>query len=152
MNELVKNVINEVETVINSEYKSSYIEASTGVKRQVIDKYRNGLSDVENMKLETAEQILSFWDNKQVIQLNKSNWKNRAWFVNNLEEAKKFLSENVYDYSQKSSALNEFKHVMMKKEKERLEELTGIPRTTGGNPEEVLPWLSELSEYDIADK
>lgn len=145
--------ITKVERVLNSKLTSYKIAKDCGLSTQLIDSYRTGKSKVENMALGKAEILASYYDEHlkgNVISMNKSQWVNLARHHKTLESAKEFLGSHVFGWSSKESALQTFKHEILKdNQRGRLQKDERVP--LGEKPDEVIPWLKELSVDDLAD-
>ncbi|MGO3419117.1 MAG: hypothetical protein ACTILV_02020 [Lactococcus cremoris] len=55
----MKNLVNEVQEILNINVTSYRISKITGVTELVITKYRKGTYNIKNMTLETAEKLIS---------------------------------------------------------------------------------------------
>jgi len=52
----------KIEALLNANISASAIQAETGVRNEAISKYRSGVTDVNNMTLDTAKKLCDFWD------------------------------------------------------------------------------------------
>ena len=55
----MKNLVDEVQEVLNINVTSYRISKITGITEHVVSKYRKGTYKIENMALETAEKLIS---------------------------------------------------------------------------------------------
>ena len=55
----MKNLIDEVQEVLNINVTSYRISKITGITELVLSKYRKGTYNVKNMSLETADKLIS---------------------------------------------------------------------------------------------
>lgn len=55
----MKNLVNEVQKVLDINVTSYRISKITGITEHVVSKYRKGTYKIENMALETAEKLIS---------------------------------------------------------------------------------------------
>lgn len=55
----MKNLVNEVQEILNINVTSYRISKITGVTELVVSKYRKGTYNIKNMTLETAEKLIS---------------------------------------------------------------------------------------------
>ena len=55
----MKNLVNEVQEVLNINVTSYRISKITGITEHVVSKYRKGTYKIENMTLETADKLIS---------------------------------------------------------------------------------------------
>lgn len=141
-----------VSEVLKSKKTSYSIGQATGIKPQILDRYRNGDSKIENMSLKNAEAIVKYAQTApKTISSNKSQWLGMARLMGDAKSAKEFLGTHIYAYTTKESALNAFKHEIKKREINK-RSLKGETNKLGTPPEELVPWLSELTVDDVADR
>ena len=57
---MIEEIKREIEKILNNNETSYRISKETGIAVQVIDRYRQGKSKIENMTLKNAEKILKF--------------------------------------------------------------------------------------------
>lgn len=57
---MIEKIKAEIEKILNSDDTSYRIAKETGIAVQIIDRYRQGKSKIENMTLKNAEKILKF--------------------------------------------------------------------------------------------
>lgn len=57
---MIETIKREIEKILKSDETSYRISKETGIAVQVIDRYRQGKSKIENMTLKNAEKILKF--------------------------------------------------------------------------------------------
>ena len=55
----MKNLVNEVQEVLNINVTNYRVSKITGITEHVLSKYQKGVYDVKNMSLETAEKLIS---------------------------------------------------------------------------------------------
>ena len=55
----MKNLVNEVQEVLNINVTSYRISKITGITEHVVSKYRKGTYKIENMSLETSDKLIS---------------------------------------------------------------------------------------------
>ena len=55
----MKNLVNEVQKVLDINVTSYRISKITGITELVLSKYRKGTYNVKNMSLETADKLIS---------------------------------------------------------------------------------------------
>lgn len=55
----MKNLVNEVQKVLDINVTSYRISKITGITELVLSKYRKGTYNIKNMTLDTAEKLLS---------------------------------------------------------------------------------------------
>ena len=55
----MKNLVNEVQEVLNINVTSYRISKITGITEFVLSKYRKGTYNIKNMSLETADKLIS---------------------------------------------------------------------------------------------
>ena len=55
----MKNLIDEVQEVLNINVTSYRISKITGITELVLSKYRKGTYNIKNMSLETADKLIS---------------------------------------------------------------------------------------------
>lgn len=55
---MIDKIMAELEGLLNSDVSSYRLEKETGVKSQVIQRYRSGETKLENMTLKTARKLL----------------------------------------------------------------------------------------------
>lgn len=148
------SVTEKVNRLLKGKMTSYNIAENTKLSTQFIDKFRTGTSLIENMGVDKAEKLASYYDNlkeNKIRWMNKSQWNNIAGRIDNAEDAKEFLKTNIYGWSSKESALNNFKHTIMKSKKLKMA-INNETAETGGNPSEYAEWLNELTTEDLADK
>ena len=77
---MFETIINEVNKLLNSDITSYEINRSTGITRQLIDKYRSGKSEIKNMTLETACKLYEYSVKlqKEVIKMENMKAKVRG--------------------------------------------------------------------------
>lgn len=57
---LFENIFNEINTLLQSDVTSYRIQKDTGVRQQMIDRYRKGQSELKNMTLDVAEKLYNY--------------------------------------------------------------------------------------------
>ena len=65
------NYIKMIIDLLNSDIKTSEITDKTGLSKQFIGNYKNGKSEVKNMKLEKAEKLILFIGNNSGMLLSE---------------------------------------------------------------------------------
>lgn len=55
----MKNLVNEVQEILNINVTSYRISKITGITELVVSKYRKGTYNIKNMTLETADKLIS---------------------------------------------------------------------------------------------
>ncbi|QMI52095.1 hypothetical protein HRE60_10750 (plasmid) [Streptococcus salivarius] len=55
---MIDKIMAELEELLNSDVSSYRLAKETGVRSQVIQRYRNGETKLENMTLKTARKLL----------------------------------------------------------------------------------------------
>lgn len=55
-----KNIYNVINTLLQSDVTSYRIQKDTGIRRQKIDRYRKGQSELKNMTLDVAEKLYKY--------------------------------------------------------------------------------------------
>lgn len=137
--------------LLNGKLTSYKIAKDTGLTPQFLDNYRNGKSKVENMALGKAELLVKYATSIQVVSVSKSQWINIVGSAKNINEAKKLLKRYVFDWSSKESALQTFKHAVLKKD-QIARSVKDIDVPFGENPDEIIPWLENITVDDLADR
>lgn len=147
----------KVVKLLSSKLTSYKIAKDNGFSVQYIDNIRNseGFQKVEVMGLAKAEKLADYYDETmakgKIRSLGKQQWLNLGLLSKDAEEAKDFLAHNIYDWKSKESALSSLKHAFKQGEKTRLS-LQGKSTELGGEPENYVPWLAELTVEDMVDK
>lgn len=57
---LFENIFNEINTLLQSDVTSYRIQKDTGIRQQMIDRYRKGQSELKNMTLDVAEKLYNY--------------------------------------------------------------------------------------------
>lgn len=57
---MFQDVYDVIEKLLKSEVTSYRIQKDTGVRQQMIDRYRKGQSDLKNMTLDFAEKLYNY--------------------------------------------------------------------------------------------
>lgn len=146
-----KSYIEIIAKLLNGKLTSYKIAKDTGLTTQYIDNYRTGKSKIENMALGKAEILVKYASSVKTVSVNKSQWINLVGRVKNVEEAREMLGYYVYGWSSKESALETFKHSVYKWHRDIMN-LKGAAIPIGTKPEELLPWLKEITIDDLADR
>ena len=68
----MKNLINEVQEVLDIDVTNYRISKITGITEHVLSKYQKGVYSVKNMSLETADKLIS--SRSEIEKYEK--WKN----------------------------------------------------------------------------
>lgn len=137
--------------LLNGKLTSYKIAKDTGLTPQFLDNYRTGKSKVENMALGKAELLVKYATSTQVVSVSKSQWINIVGSAKNAGQARKVLARYVFGWSSKESALQTFKHAVLKKDqisRQVKDEKVGF----GENPDEVISWLENITVDDLADR
>lgn len=146
-----KTYMETIAKLFNSKLTSYKIAKDTGLSTQLIDKYRIGGSKLENMKLGTAETLVKYANSEKTVSTNKSQWINIVGSAKNIDEAKKLLKRYVFGWSSKESALQTFKHAVLKKD-QISRQVKDEKVEFGENPDEVISWLKNITVDDLADR
>lgn len=137
--------------LLNGKLTSYKIAKDTGLTPQFLDNYRNGKSKVENMALGKAELLVKYATSIQVVSVGKSQWINIVGSAKNIDEAKKLLKRYVFGWSSKESALQTFKHAVLKKD-QISRQVKDEKVEFGEIPDEIIPWLKNITVDDLADR
>lgn len=137
--------------LLKGKLTSYKIAKDTGLTPQFLDNYRTGKSKVENMALGKAELLVKYATSIQVVSVSKSQWINIVGSAKNADEAKKVLGRYVFGWSSKESALQTFKHAVLKRD-QISRSVKDIDVPFGENPDEIIPWLENITVDDLADR
>ncbi|MFC0276430.1 hypothetical protein ACFFH2_06915 [Enterococcus devriesei] len=146
-----KTYMETIAKLFNSKLTSYKIAKDTGLSTQLIDNYRTGKSKIENMALGKAELLVKYATSIQVVSVSKSQWINIVGSAKNADEAKKLLKRYVFGWSSKESALQTFKHAVLKKD-QISRQVKDEKVEFGENPDEIIPWLKNITVDDLADR
>lgn len=146
-----KTYMETIAKLFNSKLTSYKIAKDTGLSTQLIDKYRTGKSKLENMKLGNAETLVKYANSEKTVSTNKSQWINIVGSAKNADEAKKVLGRYVFGWSSKESALQTFKHAVLKKD-QISRQVKDEKVEFGEIPDEIIPWLKNITVDDLADR
>lgn len=146
-----KTYMETIAKLFNSKLTSYKIAKDTGLSTQLIDNYRTGKSKIENMALGKAELLVKYATSIQVVSVSKSQWINIVGSAKNINEAKKLLKRYVFGWSSKESALQTFKHAVLKKD-QISRQVKDEKVEFGENPDEVILWLENVTVDDLADR
>lgn len=137
--------------LLNGKLTSYKIAKDTGLSTQLIDNYRTGKSKIENMALGNAELLVDYAKKVAVVSVGKQQWINIVGSAKNIDEAKKLLKRYVFGWSSKESALQTFKHAVLKKD-QISRQVKDEKVEFGENPDEIIPWLKNITVDDLADR
>lgn len=146
-----KTYMETIAKLFNSKLTSYKIAKDTGLSTQLIDKYRTGKSKIENMALGNAELLVDYAKKVAVVSVSKSQWINIVGSAKNIDEAKKLLKRYVFGWSSKESALQTFKHAVLKRD-QISRSVKDIDVPFGEIPDEIIPWLKNITVDDLADR
>jgi hypothetical protein len=137
--------------LLKGKLTSYKIAKDTGLTPQYIDNYRTGKSKIENMALGKAELLVDYAKKVAVVSVGKQQWINIVGSAKNINEAKKLLKRYVFGWSSKESALQTFKHAVLKKD-QISRQVKDEKVEFGENPDEVISWLKNITVDDLADR
>lgn len=137
--------------LLNGKLTSYKISKDTGLTPQFLDNYRTGKSKIENMALGKAELLVKYAASSKTVSVNKSQWINIVRSVDNVDDAKKVLGRYVFGWSSKEAALQAFKHAVLKRD-QGARAVKDIPVKLGEKPDEIIPWLKNITVDDLADR
>lgn len=151
MAKLEKSYTEIVTRLLKGKLTSYRIAKDTGIPVQTIDKYRTGKSKIENMSLDRAETLVKYAQQSHRISCGKQQWITIARSATNPEEARAFFKKYMYGWYSRESALEAFKHAILK-DVQLSRSIKGEEVKLGEKPEEIIPWLAELSVDDIPER
>lgn len=146
-----KTYMETIAKLFNSKLTSYKIAKDTGLSTQLIDKYRTGKSKIENMALGNAELLVDYAKKVAVVSVGKQQWINIVGSAKNADEAKKVLGRYVFGWSSKESALQTFKRAVLKRD-QISRSVKDIDVPFGEKPDEIIPWLKNITVDDLADR
>ena len=148
---MTKTYTEIITKLLKGKLTSYKIAKDTGLTPQYIDNYRTGKSKIENMALGKAELLVDYAKKVDVISVGKQQWINIVGSAKNADEAKKVLGRYVFGWSSKESALQTFKHAVLKKD-QISRQVKDEKVEFGENPDEVISWLENITVDDLADR
>lgn len=145
---MTENYTSIITKLLESKITSYKIAKDTGLSTQLIDKYRTGNGKINNMRLDTAETLVNYAKKKKkIVSITKTQYENMARNIKNVESAKEFLGSYIFDWSNKETALNTFKHAVLNaKNEQRI--IKDLPRLKMDD----IDWLKEITIDDVVDK